>query len=245
MKNYNFFKKIDTELKAYLYGFILGDGCISIREQRKEYCLKVTQNIEDIYIIQLLVDSLNKDTTVIKRENVLFKDLNSDKIYKCKDQAIASFYSKELVTDLIKHGLCKNKTQFELHLPVIEQSLFRHFLRGYFDADGTCGTYLTKKGDSTIKRVKPTFHITSYTISLLEEIHSVLKNTYNINIPVYNTKTRAFVLKSGAFSEIRKLYTFLYTDSTYFLSRKHEKFKNVMLTSSEFRELKNSKPCNA
>jgi len=44
--------------------------------------------------------------------------------------------SKEMVSDLIKHGCFPNKT-FTLRFPNINQKLIHHFMRGYFDGDGS------------------------------------------------------------------------------------------------------------
>ena len=246
MKNYSIFKTIDSEISAYLYGFILGDGCITIREKRNEYCLSIRQTIEDRYIIDLFKEKMNNELNIKEETNKIYTCEKTGKIYKCQNQLSINFYSKELINDLIKHGLCQNKTSQELRIPEIDNSLFKHFLRGYFDADGTCDTYLTVGHTKGLRdRAKPTFHISSHKQNILKEISSKLEELYDIKIPVYKTKDRDNVLKSGSYSEIRKLFNFLYTDSNFYIPRKYKKFKNVMLTSSEFKKLKDLEPCNA
>ena len=246
MKNYSIFKTINSEISAYLYGFVLGDGCITTRKNRKEYCLSISQTIEDRYIIDLFKEKMNDELNIRETENKIFTCAKTGKIYKCQNQVSIQFYSKQLIEDLIKNGLCKNKTEEELNIPEMDEKLFRHFLRGYFDADGTCGTYLTVGHTKGIRdRAKPTFHITSHKQHILTEISLKLGRLYNIKIPVYKTKNRDSVLKSGSISEIRKLFIFMYENSNFYIPRKYEKFKNVMLTSSEFKKLKELEPRNA
>lgn len=246
MKNYSIFKTINSEISAYLYGFILGDGCITIRKKRKEYCLSISQAIEDRYIIDLFKEAMNDELNIHETKNKTFTCPKTGKIYKCQNQVSIQFYSKQLIEDLIKNGLCENKTEEELSIPEMNEELFRHFLRGYFDADGTCGTYLIVGHTKGVRdRVKPTFHISSHKQNILNEINIKLEKLYNIKIPVYKTKDRDSVLKSGSISEIRKLFIFMYENSNFYIPRKYEKFKNVMLTSSEFKKLKELEPRNA
>lgn len=59
-KNENYFKEINTELKAYLLGFIAGDGCI------KNDGLYLENHIDDIEILQLFKTSLGSDAPIFQ-----------------------------------------------------------------------------------------------------------------------------------------------------------------------------------
>jgi len=237
-----FFNKIDTELKAYLLGFYVGDGSIYIRRDRKEYSVKFSQVVDNRYIIDLIIKTIgDRNIQIINAKEGNIKG----KKFKSKAQYVITYYSKQMVIDLISLGYGIKKTYRNVGLPLyLDNSLILHFIRGYFDADGTCGTYLSTRADRPIgTRVKPTFHITAYSKRMLEDIQIFLQD-YNISVPIYNSKGY-WVLKSGSKKEIMKLYTLLYAKANYFLPHKEEKFKKVMLTSSEFRKLKLSGPCNA
>lgn len=237
-----FFNKINSELKAYLLGFYVGDGSIHSRKTRKEYSIRFSQSIQDPYIINLILDSIGK-VNILTTKAKIGKIRNKE--FKSKPQNIIIYYSKQMVIDLISLGYGYKKTYRNIHLPTyLNKANLIHFIRGYFDADGTCNTYISVRKDRPIgNRVKPTFHITSNSYNILKELQIFLKDL-NIRIPLYYINNY-WVLKSGSTKEIRKLYKLLYENSNYFIPSKEEKFKKVMLTSSEFRELKNSRPCNA
>lgn len=239
-----FFNKIDNEIKAYLLGFYVGDGSISIRKNRKEYSIKFSQVELDKEIIYLIQDKIG-NSNILKNTNI--KCIFNNKSYNCQTSYSITYYSRQMVIDLISLGYGLHKTCRNLHLPkYLNNNLIIHFIRGYFDADGTCSMYKTIRKDRPIgNRIKPTFHITSKTSSLLKEIQTFLSNNYNINIPLYYDKKNYWVLKSGSIRETRKLYILLYENANYYITRKKNKFSNVMLTSSEFRKLKDSEPCNA
>ena len=240
--NHLFFNKIDSEIKAYLLGFYVGDGSISIRKDRKEYSIKFSQKRSENYIINLIVNTIGNKKIYTSKQKV---GKIKGKEFISQEQEIVTYYSRQMVIDLISLGYGLKKTYRELHLPKLENNkMILHFIRGYFDADGTCGAYLSKRSDRKIgTRVKPTFHITSKTKTLLLEIQEFLLKEYAIKIPIYFKDY--WVLKSGSKKEIEKLYEVLYDNSNFFIPYKEEKFKKVKLTSSEFRELKSSRPCNA
>lgn len=239
-----FFNKIDNEIKAYLLGFYVGDGSISIRKDRKEYSVKFSQAELDKEIIYLIQNKIGP-SNILKRTNI--KSIFNNKTYICQNSYSITYYSKQMVIDLLSLGYGLHKTYRNLHLPsFLDNYLIIHFIRGYFDADGTCNMYKIIRKDRPIgNRIKPTFHITSKTYSLLKEIQTFLSNNYNINISLYYDKKNCWILKSGSIRELRKLYTLLYENANYYLNRKKNKFSTVMLTSSEFRKLKDSEPCNA
>ena len=50
-----------------------------------------------------------KDVTDDILKEIIFCE-KTGKVYKCQNQVSIQFYSKELIKDLIKNGLCRNKT---------------------------------------------------------------------------------------------------------------------------------------
>lgn len=233
-----FFDSIDSELKAYLLGYLYGDGNL-YKRRGNEYSIGLSSI--DEYIVKLFRDSIYNKAKISKVENIKFDS------YKCKIQYRVRLYSKYLFERLNVLGLDVRKTYKELDIPKeVNNSLFRHFLRGLFDSDGTCGVYYYKRKDRKNNiRVKPTFHITSNTYTLLSKIQTVLSLEYNINIPLYEDNKGYFYLKSGSYKETRKLYNLLYNNSEYYTKRKKIKFHEVTLTPREFRELKDLEPRNA
>lgn len=117
----NFFENIDTEEKAYWLGFIAADGCvrkdknclfIELAECDKEHLVKFNNNFDNYYKI---VEN--------KREH---------------NSAVIRIYSHKCCEDLYKYGITPAKSlTLEINFTLIPNKLQRHFIRGYFDGDGS------------------------------------------------------------------------------------------------------------
>lgn len=113
----NFFDKIDTEAKAYWFGFCMADGCNTGDE------LKIELSAKDDAHLLLIRNDLKASQTVSYR----WRDDNQ--------MAYIGFASRYMCQQLTKLGCVKNKT-FALNYPSITNDLQNHFIRGYFDGDG-------------------------------------------------------------------------------------------------------------
>lgn len=244
-KNKEFFNNIDSEIKAYLLGFYVGDGSINMPSKNKiRYDFKVLLSEKDIYILELYKKYLAPGVTIKHEESIttIFKG----KEFKCQPKVRFQISSKEICLKLESYGYGQNKTFKELHIPKISDELMPHFIRGYFDADGVCIVGLSKEKRIKELRVKPTFCITSKTKTLLEELQNYLFDKLKIDIKLYYEKQKdVYNFKSANYSYLRILYDYLYTNANFYLERKKKSFAMVMLTPREFRELKSSEPRNA
>lgn len=110
----DFFKKIDTEEKAYFLGIMFSDGSVS----KNQFYLKL--NDEDIVV--KFKEVLKCDYPIRHNENPYYN-------------YILEVSSKEMCNDLINLGCTINKTK-TIQFPNIEESLYRHFIRGFMDGDG-------------------------------------------------------------------------------------------------------------
>ncbi len=113
--NSNIFECIDSEEKAYWLGFIFADGYVS-DNNRFEVSLKLSDKKHLIKLKEFLEFSGN-----------LYED--SYRIRLCLSD-------KKLVCDLIKLG-CIPRKSLILKYPNIPKELQHHFIRGYFDGDGS------------------------------------------------------------------------------------------------------------
>ena len=125
--NEDYFENIDNEYKAYMLGFIYADGNI----QKDKNRLRITLKHDDIKILETFKDQLNYSGDIKVRE---LKSKTRD----TKGYIIAelSIMSKKLIQDLNKHGVFPNKT-FSINYPNIPKHLDKHFIRGFFDGDGS------------------------------------------------------------------------------------------------------------
>lgn len=115
-----YFKKIDTEEKAYILGFVYADGYID----GKEKSLGIDVNKRDIDILYKI-----KEATRCKNDLHKSSTENCVRLYLC---------SKKMVNDLKNVGVYRNKTK-TIRMPLLEDELYRHFMRGYCDGDGHVG----------------------------------------------------------------------------------------------------------
>lgn len=118
----NYFDKIDTEEKAYFMGFFYADGYNS----KNGSSLVISLNIKDIDILYRF------SNMILGEEHVSIYDRGP----KGKE-AVFRINSKDLCHRFSELG-CPNCKTYTLEFPKwIDDDLLRHFVRGYFDGDGS------------------------------------------------------------------------------------------------------------
>ena len=114
--NISYSETIDSEVKAHFLGFLYADG----------YCndagMFLTLHNQDIHILKTFAKYLDSDETIIKPIKEKYSRL--------------SVTNKQTAIDLHKHGVVQAKTKI-LTPPNISEKLICHFIRGYFDGDGS------------------------------------------------------------------------------------------------------------
>lgn len=129
----DFFDNIDTEEKAYVLGLLYADGnnneernsiSLGLKETDKEILEKITALIQPTKPLQYVDVSCSR-----KKEG----------FENSQNQCRMVIASKHISHRLVKLGCGKAKTHI-LTFPTKEQvpsHLIRHFIRGYFDGDGS------------------------------------------------------------------------------------------------------------
>ncbi|AIY85345.1 LAGLIDADG-like domain protein (plasmid) [Clostridium baratii str. Sullivan] len=210
--NENFFEKIDTEIKAYLLGFLLADGCNS-----RDRITRISINKRDIDILHYFKKFLNSNAP-IKEE--------------AYDIATLNLYSRKLTMDLKKFGFTENKTK-NVKFPNINNDLKRHFIRGYFDGDGSISfsERVIKRKYGIYKSYACIFSIAGNKI-LLESIQEELINNCSLNKTKLINSKNIKILSYGGHNSIKKIYDYLYDGSSIYLNRKKDKFKEYFMNKS-------------
>lgn len=127
-------------------------------------------------------------------------------------------------------GLYPNKSLILEKMPCIDEKLIRHFIRGYFDGDGSIilshnTSYYKAKG-CNIKYIYPTycFMILGTEIFLNDILE---KAGFNYG-KIYDTKSEKIkCLKINAKKEYQNIYNYLYNNSTIKLERKYNKWNEI------------------
>ncbi len=135
--------------------------------------------------------------------------------------------SKDLFTDLEKMGFTPNKSK-NLMMPKISNTLFKHFVRGYFEGDGCVwyGTY-NKKNRITRPRLIQT-HFICGDKSFLKKLSAKLMQLAKMGRGSLVDKNIGFDLSYSKKDSI-KLYDFLCSDKKkLFSDKKYSKFNKAL-----------------
>ena len=219
--NDNYFESIDTEKKAYILGFIIADGHIS-----KENRLCFSNSIDDVSIFNEIKNEISPDS------KIYFKKCNKG-VKNRKEQCVLRIKSNVLCNQLQdKYSIHNNKTydtKFTFNLDLIPKELIVHFIRGFFDGDGSISFYKTK---GTIffnfSFISTSFNFISQVAQLFENNFKVEKVIREIEGKTINWFTLRFDYDRHRAREIKKIYEFLYQDATIFLERKRIKFEKYL-----------------
>ena len=214
IKNQNYFEKINTEFKAYILGFIYADGFIG---KHNDFCISLSDKVEDnLKILQKLQEELGLNKNLIY--HTIDRDGNGKYTFK--------FSNKKIVDDLKECGVFTCKSLTMKCLPSnVESEMFNHFIRGYFDGDGSiCSWY-----DSYDKRQRYCLEILG-TKEFLDNLQKVLcdgcgiKETKLHNVKHVDGLTR---ISHRGVKNLIKIREYLYNNSTIYLTYKHDKFYTI------------------
>lgn len=206
--NHSFFKEINTEAKAYFLGFLMADGNI----HENKMCLSLHK--QDEHILHSFKNSMNSEHPIHKHK---------------KNQVRFYVRSKQICADLIELGCTKKKSlTLELKDNIIPDDLFHHFVRGYFDGDGSIS--YSKKGDflrwnwelagtkQLLTKIQEKLDVLNLSFQEIRQFEKIFK------LRVSKTKT----------NELKKLYDYLYQDASLFLIRKKKKMEEIFQLRQDF-----------
>ena len=225
---HNFFSKIETELQAYLLGFIYSDGCINVQR----HTLSIHINDIDSELFELF-KIISPDAYTKQEEGYESKALVRGHTVRNKSSIRLAISSKILIEDLIKLGVCERKTYENLHIPKMNPDLIGSFIRGYFDGDG-CFTWHVSAPNLNNRernwRIKIAWQIDSKTQTLLTEFQKWFETqgvTLNIN---YIKRDNMYRLCTASKKTFNKIYDLIFKKAQYSLSRKINKINHYVNT---------------
>lgn len=186
-----YFNNIDTIEKAYWLGFLYADGCVSASNNEIEVSLKDKEHLEKF---QKAIKAVNHKITKI-----------IDTRWSVETTTYHfSIRDKQLHDDLIKFGCIPNKTSTISTIPNIPRDYVSHFIRGYFDGDGSLH-WLQSTNNYRIS-------FTSGSKTFLEDIRKELQCQ---SISIGHTKeTNTYQLQISGRKQIERILNYLYKDST-------------------------------
>lgn len=214
--NDDFFHTIDTEEKAYWLGFIFADGAIiKTSKDMSEYNrLSICLSVKDEKHLQKFAEAIEYPTEKIKH-------CLSDGNYGMHELCYLRCNSVKMVRDLQSHNCHPNKTYISSYPDDIPPKLERHFIRGYFDGDGSISG--SKAG---------LFEITSEIYALERMQNTLMTNCALRKTKIANRKNTGRLCYGGKL-QLKRIFDFLYKDATVFLERKYTKFLSYVFTQDE------------
>lgn len=209
----NFLSPIDTKEKAYLVGFILGDGYISDEEH-----VEITQAIANEEVIKFLSEVVNgkvKENRIFDRKKRVFPHVSViKKIPKIK---------------MVLGGRLKP----ERHFPRVKEELMPYLVRGLFDTDGCFSFGVRKDRYRLWVKIQFTHHL-----KCLTGLQKFLLDKLNIASSVrIKSKERCYILDFNSIKNVLSFLSWLYQDTSFIpLKHKYNKFKAVRLKLEELGE---------
>lgn len=226
--NDTYFDGIDCEEKAYLLGFFLADGSIYKEpiETRHSYIFKVGLAEKDLEIIEYFKKYVCPNSKIRTSK---YKKGAKNRM-DVKHIAWTSRQMNRVFCDI--YGIKPRKTYdifYEFPFQLIEPSLIRHFIRGYFDGDG-CVTRCNEG-------IKIEFYATS--LPFLKQMAEIIKNDIGICNTFTFVKKSTMILHNFYFhmnstmkrkDYVKIIYDYLYENSNIYLKRKKAKFDEYLNT---------------
>ena len=200
-----YFNKIDTEEKAYWLGFLYADGCVHSNNY------EISVNITD-------KEHIEKFKTAIKAFNHNITEIQDKRFQNAKILYQFSIKDKQLHQDLIKWGCIPQKSLLINKIPNIPRDYVSHFLRGYFDGDGSLH-YLRGTNNYRISFVG--------TKDFLNDIQKELQTNVSLQS---NIAGKAYVLQIAGRRQIERILNYLYNNSkeNNRLNRKYQKYLDCL-----------------
>lgn len=203
------FASIETEEDAYWLGFLYADGYVCIT--RNTYWFGCELQRSDEGHLKKLIDFMGSNRPI-----TYFDKTNKSGIKSTDGLCGVTFHRKSYVRRLIELG-CTQRKSLTIQMPFgkFDDSLMRHFIRGYFDGDGSLGDYRKYKYTNV--------SIECGSKMFLDQIAEYILATIGVKCYVHpdNTCWKLSVRKQ---EDAGKFLNYMYKDSHIYLERKYQKY---------------------
>lgn len=215
----DYFKILDTEQKAYWYGFILADGCITSSSKKAN---------------KLVISLQEADYKHLEKFNIAINGNYPIAHYSITNGfAIGTKYCRisvnnnKIANDLIALGCVKNKSNIAKPPYELPYELRKHFIRGYMDGNGSIA--ITKGKNGRIDSYSIKFVSTDDILNWIME-HLLFDNVIKRKYPLYKRKKEQIVstLEFGGNNLSLEFLNYIYKDATVWLERKYERYQSLL-----------------
>jgi len=201
--NEEYFNTIDSHEKAYILGFLYADGNVGT----KNSCISIKLSTVDVEVLEF-----------IKREIEYTGPIRHNLISN-REYSTLAFNSSMMKQHLTSYGIVPNKTYESMVLPICPNEFLCSMLLGLFDGDGSIWRIKNEHGDVVEFAVN-----FSGNDSTLSEIRKILLNndisTGTVRYRYGQNRRCSCSIDIKGSNNIAKLYSFLYSECKFNLSRK-------------------------
>ncbi len=204
------FSNLQNEVDAYWFGFMSADASMTTGSR---WVLEILQSEKDRKHVEKLRDYIAPDKEVKQK----IVKLNG-KEYK---NARFTVHSKELCQHLLEKGF-REKKRDGVIIPkeIIYGGTLNHFLRGYFDGDGSIASNFEGSKYAYIE-----FFGDEKLIDHIQEILAVVVGTSVLPKTVHGKARGA---RYGGWHNVNNICEYLYRNATIYLPRKYEEYQKVV-----------------
>lgn len=217
MINDSYFDNIDTQNKAYILGLLYADGYNSLDKST----IRLQLQESDYDILEKIRKELNSQKPL---KYIICDNKVANNGYTSKNMYQLEFYSSHMCRVLDDLGMHQNKSLILKFPNWLNSDLYSHFLRGYFDGDGSyCHRYTQKYGNRDLVTFTSTY---DFCVSAQEIIN---KYSYAKGGGIYDASCHNGTTKVLAFSgknQVKSLLDWLYQNAELYLNRKFDIYYN-------------------
>ena len=215
----SYFETIDSEKKAYFLGLLTADGNVYDGYKTKTHPpnINLTLQDQDSYILDALKNELriNKNATSDGRG--------------CYQLSV---FSKKMAKDLSVYSIVPNKSFTTIFPDNLPADLYRHYVRGFLDGDGSVGYYARPGRSVHMKSVRFCSGSYDYLKGLVSFFHSVLDVS---DAAIWREKEKLWSIAWRRNDDLEKIIHWLYDDATIYFSRKKEKCDLILKEIGKYR----------
>ena len=216
--NENVFDNIDTEEKAYWLGFLYADGCVETVDKKHHLVLALAK--KDRQHIEKFNNFLQSNYPI--HDRIIKTGEFSGKEYS---QLILN--SPHLVKTLISYG-CTPRKSLTLKFPDFSifksSNLINHFIRGYFDGDGS--VFISNEKHWRNGTVTKVIHYRFIgTEEFLQQVDFLINLKGCLSHP---KRSQAYELAYKRKKKVLPFFKYLYENATIYLNRKRDIFINYI-----------------
>jgi predicted DNA-binding protein YlxM (UPF0122 family) len=195
----DFFDQVASQEQAYLLGLLFADG--NVHTKYNAITLKLQEQDHD-FLLAMATLLMDKPILYLSQSNYVLK--------------VSSHHMKQR---LIDHGCIPNKS-LSLRFPKLDPIWHSHFVRGYFDGDGSIYRYRNDFGCNLVST--QTFCQT--TAQIITQATGIEGRIDHDKEMLQRGNKITTILSYGGNRRLLKVLGWLYRDATVYLPRKHQKY---------------------